>query len=624
VLRHRGPDDEGHWCDAAAGIAFGHRRLSIIDLSPAGHQPMMSCDGRYVIVFNGEIYNFQELRSELTSAGARFRGHSDTEVMLAAIAHWGLEPAVRRFAGMFAFALFDRHEHIVHLCRDRLGEKPLYYGRMGQTVLFGSELKALRAHPDWPGRVEIDRGALQLLLRFGYIASPHTIYRGIHKVQPGTLVSITRDPDQAPTAAPFWSATEASERGRREPLAETVPEMLDQLDGLLRTTIRREMVSDVPLGAFLSGGIDSSLIVALMQRQSSRPVRTFTIGFNEREYDEARYAGAVARHLGTEHTEFYVTPQEAQAVVLRLPEMFDEPLGDPSQVPTYLLSALARRHVTVSLTGDGGDELFGGYDRHGQVLKLWSWLRWVPAPMRHLTRAGISAVPAGYWDQVLRPFGGALSRQVNARVTGDRLHKLAQVIGMESPQAMFFRLLTHWPSGSVVLGGTEYVTATSSSHPTVVGDANLLDTMTTIDMSTYLPDSVLVKADRTSMAVSLESRAPFLDHNVVEFAKRIPAGYKLRDGKGKWLLRQLLNRYVPEQLVDRPKQGFGIPIDHWLRGPLKDWAGSLLQETRLRNEGYLDAKAIATKWREHLSGTRNWQALLWDVLMFEAWLEAQR
>jgi asparagine synthase (glutamine-hydrolysing) len=522
---------------------------------------------------------------------------------------------------MFAFAIFDRDQHVLHLCRDRLGEKPLYYGRVGQTVLFGSELKALRAHPEWGKRVAIDRGALRLLLRFGYIASPHTIYTGISKVQPGTIVSMVRDPAALPVIRPFWSATEATDGGPHAPLTGSVPELLEQLDGLLRSTVRRELVSDVPLGAFLSGGIDSSLIVAIMQAQSPRPVRTFTIGFNEREYDEAQHARAVARHIGTDHTEFYVTPQEAQSVVPRLPEMFDEPLGDPSQVPTYLLSALARKYVTVSLTGDGGDELFGGYDRHGQVLKLWRWLRWVPSYLRHATRFGISAVPAGYWDQMLRPFGKALSQQVNARVTGDRLHKLAQVIAVDGPQEMFFRLLTHWPTDSVVLGANEYVTPSSQRMPAT---ADLLDTMTTIDMRTYLPDSVLVKADRTSMAVSLESRAPFLDHHVVEFAKRVPTAFKVRDGKGKWLLRQLLNRYVPQHLVDRPKQGFGLPIDHWLRGALREWAGDLLQESRLKREGFLDSRAIATKWREHQAGTRNWQALLWDVLMFEAWLEAQR
>jgi asparagine synthase (glutamine-hydrolysing) len=618
ALRHRGPDDEGYWSEPATGVVLGHRRLSIIDLSPEGHQPMVSASGRYVIAYNGEIYNFLDLRRELADLGVRFRGRSDTEVMLAAVEQWGVLDAVRRFAGMFAFALYDRTERTLHLGRDRLGEKPLYHGRVGRTLVFGSELKALRAYPGWQG--EINRDALALLLRYGYIGAPHTMYRGIAKVTPGTVLSFADN--RTGVERPYWSADEVVERGLRTPLAGSDDDLLDELDVLLRRTVRREMIADVSLGAFLSGGVDSSLVVALMQAVSSRPVRTFTIGFREREYNEADHAQAVARRLGTEHTELYVTPADAQAVVPRLPLMYDEPLGDSSQIPTFLVSELARRHVTVSLSGDGGDELFGGYDRYRQGRSLWRWVRTVPRPARYAAARWLHAVPPSRWDAWLAPVGPALTRLAGLRVTGDRIHKLGDLLALDNAQALYRDLMSHWRDpAAVVLGGAEPSTplATTNGH----GSRPMMPLMMALDLVTYLPDDILVKVDRASMAISLESRAPFLDHDVVEFAWRLPPRLKVRRGRGKWALRQLLARYVPPSLSERPKMGFGVPIDHWLRGPLREWAGDLLHADRLRREGYLEPRIVQGRWAQHLEGSRNWQYSLWDILMFQAWLEAQ-
>ncbi len=622
AIRHRGPDDSGCWSDARIGLALGHRRLSVIDLSPEGHQPMTSRDGRYIIIFNGEVYNFLELRTELEASGARFRSESDTEVMLMAIQREGVVGAVRRFAGMFAFALFDRLEHRLHLVRDRLGEKPLYYGWAGDVLLFGSELKALRAHPAWRG--DIDRGALALFLRHGYVPAPYSIYSGIWKVLPGTALTFELGASRRePTYAEYWSAKEVTELGIADVWSGNATELIDELDQVLRQTVRREMIADVPLGAFLSGGVDSSLVVALMQAESARPVRTFTIGFDEPEYNEADHAKAVARHLGTDHTELYVRPREALAVVPRLPTLYDEPFGDSSQIPTFLVSQLARHHVTVSLSGDGGDELFGGYDRYLLARRVWSLLRIVPRSARRALASGIRSIAPGRWDRALRLVG--LTRRASAarRVTGDRLHKLARILSLETQEAMYLDLMSHWRDPDcMTLGGAEPTTVLTDPKrwAAVTG---LLSRMMHLDLVMYLPDDILVKVDRASMAVSLESRAPFLDHRVVEFAWRIPPRLRVRDGSGKWPLRQLLRRFLPEELVERPKMGFGVPIDHWLRGPLKDWAAALLEESRLKREGYLDPKPIRQNWVEHQNGSRNWHYPLWDVLMFQAWLETQ-
>jgi asparagine synthase (glutamine-hydrolysing) len=622
ALHHRGPDDSGHWSDAQIGLALGHCRLSIIDLSPEGHQPMESHQGRYVIAFNGEIYNFLELRADLEAHGARFRGQSDTEVMLAAIERHGIVGAVRQFAGMFAFALFDRLESRLHLVRDRLGEKPLYYGWTGNVLLFGSELKALREHPTWGA--EVDRGALALYLRHNYVPAPYSIYSGIRKVLPGTILTFDlRARRSEPAETRYWSAQEVTESGTTGVWSGNEMDLLDELDRLLRQTVRREMIADVPLGAFLSGGVDSSLVVALMQAQSERPVRTFTIGFDEPEYNEAEHAKAVAHHLGTEHTELYVRPAEALAVVPRLPTLYDEPFGDSSQIPTFLVSQLARRHVTVSLSGDGGDELFGGYDRYLLARRIWSFLRMVPVRGRRAIASAIRSVPPAKWDSALRWLGFTSRPRLARRVTGDRLHKAAHIMSLETQEAMYRDLMSHWREPSSVTRSEELPTA--FTHPAAKGALEgLLARMMYLDLITYLPDDILVKVDRASMGVSLESRAPFLDHRVVEFAWRIPPRLRVSDGRGKWPLRQLLQRYLPRKLIDRPKMGFGVPIDHWLRGPLKDWAAALLDESRLRREGYFDPQPITQKWVEHQNGSRNWQYLLWDVLMVQAWLDAQR
>ena len=622
TLVHRGPDDSGTWIDDMAGIALGHRRLAVIDLSPQGHQPMVSESGRYVIVFNGEIYNFRQLRTQLEPLGHRFRGHSDTEVILAAVEQWGLTEALKRFVGMFAFALWDRQERVLRLARDRLGEKPLYYGWVGKTFAFASELKALRALPNWNG--EVDRNALTLFLRHNYVPAPHSIYKGIRKLLPGTVLTISGEsPEELPSPVQYWSARDVAERGVVQPAMTSSVESVARLDRLLRDAIRQQMVADVPLGAFLSGGIDSSTVVSLMQAESSRPVKTFTIGFHEEGYNEAESAKAVATHLGTEHTELYVTPREAMDVIPQLPSLYDEPFADSSQIPTYLVSKLARQHVTVSLSGDGGDELFGGYNRYFMGRSIWKKIGWIPTTIRKIGSKGIVSLSPRHWNGILRPAAFLARRGIPLSNPGDKVHKLAAILAVRDPEAMYHTLVSHWENPqSVVLGGREPDTVLTDRRQW----ANLSDfteRMMYLDLVTYLPDDILVKVDRASMAVSLESRIPFLDHRVVEFAWTVPLSMKIRDGQGKWLLRQVLYKYVPPGLVERPKMGFGVPIDSWLRGPLRDWAEEYLGEDRLMREGFFNPRPIREKWSEHLSGKRDWQYYLWDVLMFQTWLESQ-
>lgn len=622
TLLHRGPDDSGVWVDAEAGIALGHRRLSIVDLSPKGHQPMHSACGRYVIAFNGEIYNYLEIRKELEGqpqeVALAWRGHSDTEVMLEAIRRWGVEKAVERFNGMFAFALWDRQERLLYLVLDRLGEKPLYYGWMGKAFLFGSELKALCAHPIF--KKEINRNALTLYLRHNYIPAPYSVYQGIYKLPPGTILTVSKSTFPSVTLVPYWSARDVAERGVADFFTGSEEEALVRLDGLLRDAIRLRMVADVPLGAFLSGGVDSSTVVALMQAQSARPVKTFTIGFNEAGYNEAVYAKEVARHLGTDHTELYIRPEEAMAVIPKLPTLYDEPFSDSSQIPTYLVSELARRHVTVSLSGDGGDELFAGYNRYFWGRGLWDKIGWIPPRLRNKMAQALAVVSPQAWDRAfnLFPF------KIKHRAPGDKLHKLAEIFGAESPEGMYTGLVSHWKNPTaIVLGASEPPThLTNRSQWADLSDFTLH--MMYLDTVTYLPDDILVKVDRASMGVSLEGRVPFLDPRVVEFAWKVPLSMKVRGGKGKWLLRQVLHRYVPQELIERPKVGFGIPIDTWLRGPLREWGESLLDERRLKIEGFFKAELIREKWVEHLSGTRNWQYYLWDILMFQVWLECNK
>lgn len=617
-LAHRGPDDAGIWVDAEAGIALGSRRLAIVDLSPAGHQPMISSCGRYVIAYNGEVYNFSDLRRELKAR--KFRGYSDTEVILEAVSEWGIETAVKKFVGMFAFALWDRQRRALHLVRDRLGIKPLYYGWAGKTFLFGSELKALRAHPDFVP--EINRDALALQMRYSCVPQPYSIYKQTYKVPPGCILNLeTKDSPTDPQLFPYWSAQEVAERGAVNPFKGSERDATEQLDTLLRKAVRVRMVADVPLGAFLSGGIDSSTVVALMQAQNGRPVKTFTIGFHDEKYNEAMCAKAVATHLGTEHTELYVTSDEALRLIPKLPGLFDEPFSDSSQIPTSLISALARRQVTVSLSGDGGDELFGGYTRYLLGRSLQRGLRWLPRGAHRRLSNLISAwEPATYnrWWAWLAPFFDQYGRPGSV---GEKMHKLAKVLSLESPEALYCHLVSHWKQPlSLIVGAREAPTCLTdpSQRARLPG---LAEVMMFFDLVTYLPDDILTKVDRASMGVSLEARVPLLDHRVVEFAARVPMSMKIRNGQGKWLLRQVLYRYVPRELIERPKMGFSLPLDDWLRGALQNWAEELLNEDRLRREGYFRPEPIRKLWAEHLSGQRNVGDYLWDVLMFQAWRE---
>ena len=624
-LRHRGPDDGGVWADHDAGVGLGHRRLSIIDLSPEGRQPMVSASGRHVLVYNGEIYNHPKIREELDRLSSpRWRGRSDTETMLEAFDAWGVRAAVGRFVGMFAFALWDRRDHALYLVRDRLGEKPLYYGWAGDMFLFGSELKALRAHPAWNG--EIDKDALALYFRHNYIPSPYSIYKGIRKLVPGTILKmgLQGPAGNDPEPESYWSAKEVAERGIAAPFSGSPTEALSRLETMLLEVIGQEMISDVPLGALLSGGIDSSTVVALMQSLSGRPVKTFTIGFHEAGYNEAVSARAVAEHLGTDHTELYVTPKEAMDVVPLLPTLYDEPFSDSSQIPTFLVSRLTRRHVTVALSGDAGDELFGGYNRYLWGRSIWRKIAWMPKGLRSSLRSAITAVPPEKWDSLFKVAGGIVRARQAPRHAGDQIHKLAELLLVKEPEELYLSLVSHWKNPCLLVPG-------AVEPPTILSDrkrwADLPDfvqRMMFLDTVTYLPDDILVKVDRASMGVSLECRVPFLDHRVVEFAWRLPLSQKIRNNQGKWLLRQLLYKYVPKALVERPKTGFGVPIDSWLRGPLREWAESLLCGNSLKNGGIIDPSPVLEKWREHLSGVHNWQYYLWDVLMFQAWLDRGR
>lgn len=621
AIAYRGPDANGHWLDANSGVALGHRRLAILDLTPAGAQPMLSQCGRYVIAFNGEVYNFAVLRDALerASMAPAWRGHSDTEVMLAAIAAWGLEAALKKFVGMFAFALWDRETHTLSLARDRLGEKPLYYGWQGETLLFGSELKALKAHPAF--RADIDRDALTLFLRHNAIPAPYSIYQGIHKLPPGTFLQVHAGQKDAHPVA-YWSARSVAEAGQRNLFHGSDAEAVTELERLLGQAVGGQMVADVPLGAFLSGGIDSTTIVALMQAQSSRPVKTFTIGFNEAGYNEAEHAHAVARHLRTEHTELYVTPQDAMDVIPHLAEIYDEPFADSSQIPTFLVSRLARQHVTVSLSGDGGDELFGGYNRYSWGRNIWHRIGWMPPALRSIAARAVHTLSPQQWDKLFQLAGPVLPGSMRVRLPGDKLHKLAGMFDAATPEEVYRRLVSIWQQpADIVINASEPPTALTNT-PAMPRLDDFTLRMMYLDLVSYLPDDILAKVDRAAMGVSLETRVPFLDHRVVEFAWQLPLSLKIRDGQGKWPLRQVLYKYVPEALVERPKMGFGVPLDAWLRGPLRDWAETLLDEARLTREGYFHPAPIREKWQEHLSGKRNWQHHLWAVLMFQAWLES--
>ncbi len=617
TLRHRGPDGHGVWTDQEAGIALGHRRLAIVDLSANGHQPMHGADGGLVATYNGEIYNFQELRTELEALGQSFMGGSDTEVMLAAFARFGIEPALRRFAGMFAIGLWDRTRRELHLVRDRLGKKPLYVTVHKGVLLFASELRALRVFPGFDPK--IDPAAVNMLLRNGWIPDHMCIWRGVFKLPPGGRLTVS-DHDLAAGGAEhllskvtvWWSLEDAARAGQTDPLPANDGELTTQLDDLLRTAVGQRMIADVPLGAFLSGGIDSATVVALMQCQASRPVRTFTIGFAEAGYDEAGHAARVARHLGTDHTTMRVTPAEARAVIPDLPSIWDEPFADESQIPTYLVARLARQHVTVALSGDGGDECFGGYRRHVMASRLGGVFG-LPRPLRLAGGAALRMLHPDAGGRLLNamPMPAAIRRAL----TGRDLEKLAALVSAGDETALYERLLS------------------LTDRPATTGDqprdtleaiaADLPGRLMYRDMSRYLPGDVLVKVDRASMAVGLEARAPLLDHRVVEFALRLPADAKVRGTVSKYLLRQVLRRYVPDALFERPKAGFNVPIGAWLAGPLRAWAEDVFATSRAANDGILDHARVEGIWRAHLAGRRDHGNELWAILMFQAWHAAQ-
>ncbi|MBF0158653.1 MAG: asparagine synthase (glutamine-hydrolyzing) [Magnetococcales bacterium] len=605
ALASRGPDDHGVWSDPAAGVALGHRRLSILDLSPAGHQPMLSRNGRFVIVYNGEIFNFQDIRAELLHQGVSCRSQCDTEVLLEGCALWGVEQTVRRCIGMFALALWDRRERSLTLVRDRIGIKPLYWGRQGNQILFASQPRSFLAHSGWQAR--IDRSALAAFLNQGCVPNPLSIYQDMYQLRPGHILVVKATGAQWEVR--YWDLPALVSATPR--LTGTVEEAEAALESLLHDAIQRRMVADVPLGAFLSGGIDSSLVTALMQAHSARPVRSFSIGFHEQAYNEAHHAKAIAQHLGTEHTELYVDARQALDLVPQLPEIYDEPFADVSQIPTYLLCRLTRQHVTVALSGDGGDELFAGYTRYLMAQRLEQLFRYSQSWMRDSAAALLRLLPPSLWDRAAM----LLPQQRRPTLLGDKLHKLAHLLALPDVKLVYPQLLSFWPLATELV--PECGRPQSSDFPSSRTDG--IEQMQLLDLMTYLPDDILVKVDRASMAVGLEARVPLLDHRLVELAWRLPLSMKISQGQGKWLLRRILYRHVPQALIDRPKMGFGVPIGDWLRGPLRDWAETLLSESALNEGQLLHAAPIRQRWQQHLSGRRNWQYALWAVLMFQSW-----
>ena len=631
-LAHRGPDAEGYWTEGA--VALGHRRLSILDLSDAGAQPMRSESGRYVIVFNGEIYNHLNMRRDLAVDGAApdWRGHSDTETLLAGITHWGLDETLQRAKGMFTLALWDRSEKRLSLARDRMGEKPLYWGWAGQALVFGSELKALRAHPDCPR--DVCRDALAQYLRFMYVPAPRSIHPGLYKLEPGTILTVDGAPPSTPPEEPirpgghhgsisirrYWDLNAEIEAGAQNQI-EDEGDAVAALGEVLGKAAQREMISDVPLGAFLSGGVDSSAIVALMQAQSERPVQTFTIGFDEAAFDETPYAAAVAHHLGTEHTKLHVTDADARDVIPLLPDLYDEPFADSSQIPTYLVCRAARQHVTVALSGDGGDELFGGYNRYIRGPGLWKRLSKVPKPLRQVSGYAAQALPEKTWELI----GGAYNRlrpgSAGISGLGTKDHRLGERLRLtDSLDDLHRNMASTWIEPETVMAGNVSEPPSHLDDPLpAFGADDPAMRMMLQDMRSYMPDDILCKVDRAAMGVSLETRTPFLDPDVIALAARLPMAMKIRDGQGKWALRQVLYQHVPREMIERPKVGFAIPIGIWLRGPLRDWAEELLSPERLAKDGFFDPEIIRQTWAEHPSGRRDWSARIWTILMFQAW-----
>lgn len=616
ALAHRGPDAAGIYSDRELGLALGHRRLSILDLSEAGCQPMTSRSGRYVIVYNGEVYNFRELRQELQCLRPlNYLGASDTEVILHAVDAWGVHAAVARFIGMFAFALWDRKETKLHLVRDRVGIKPLYFGRVQGDSVFASELKSFRQIPGFDNA--LDTRAIALFMQRNCIPAPYSIYQGIQKVAPGTVMTVCAD--HTTTQRQFWSPEAVIESALANPFGGTPEEGIDELESLIADSVRMRMVADVPVGAFLSGGIDSSTVAALMQKQSSQRVRTFSIGSTDPQYNEAPHAKVVADHLGTEHRELYITPEMVLNLVPRMPVIYDEPFADASQIPTCLVSELTSHHVSVSLSGDGGDELFAGYNRHVWGKRVLDFNRRTPKMVQSAIKSSLTALSPDTWDSIARWVSPLLPNSLKHRTPGYKLQKLAGLIGLRDVATLHSQMMTHWNSEAIM---TNMPSDSTALLRTSTADLETTNLLLLLDLVTYLPDDILTKVDRASMAVSLEARVPLLDHRIIEFAWRLPLKWKLADGRSKWILRQVLARYVAPALTDRPKTGFGFPLANWLRGPLRPWAEALLTEHALSVHGFFDTALIRKYWGEHLRGRRSLEYQLWDVLMFQAWYQA--
>jgi len=623
MLKHRGPDSEGIWFDESVGVGLAHRRLAILDTSEKGHQPMLSHSGRLVIAYNGEIYNFEMLKKSLSNKNIKWRGHSDTEVILESFEEWGVERSVEKFIGMFAFALWDRKEQTLHLYRDRLGIKPLYYTKNFNTLLFGSELKSLKTHPGFSN--EINRDVLDLYFRFNYIPDPFSIYKDVYKLSPGHYIKIKIDEFQNSSFTPiphaYWQAKKQTENSHNDIFTGTEDEAIDELNLLLRDAVEARMISDVPLGAFMSGGLDSTTIVGIMQDLSNRPIKTFTIGFGEENLNEAVQAKKVAEHLNTDHTEMYVTPDIAMSIIPKLSEIYDEPFADFSQIPTFLISELTRNHVTVSLSGDGGDELFHGYKLYHTGIEMWKKIGWMPGWLQSSMAQVIRGINVNTWDKYLYKLS-PLSTEYGSRGSfGDKILKLSDILPFHTPEQLYLNLLSHWKKRDklVVDGIAQTTVYEDESQWPIYNDFSLR--MMYFDLISYLPSDILTKLDRASMAVGLEARVPILDHRVVEFAWSLPLSVKVKNGIYKWILHQVNHKYIPPKLMDYKKMGFTIPLDRWLRVEIKEWVEEQINETRLKQEGFLNYAPIKQKWEEHLSGTRNWQFQLWSVLMFQAWLE---
>ena len=625
AIFHRGPDSNNIWQDQNSGIVFGHQRLSIIDLSIAGNQPMISNSGRFILTYNGEIYNHLEIRRDLKkiNSNIKWKSNTDTETLLEALEFWGIEKTLSKINGMFAFGIWDKKTRSLILARDRIGEKPLYFGWQGKgdnkVFLFGSELKALKAHPEFSG--EIYRDAIALQLRHNCIPDPYSIYKDIYKLLPGHYLQLKENDlkkNLLPTPKAYWSLTESAIYGNSNQLTLGETDIQRELEKYLKDSVKQQMISDVPLGAFLSGGIDSSTIVALMQSQSNHPIKTFTIGFSENNFNEAEYAKKIAKHLGTDHTELYVSSKAAMEVIPKLPTIYDEPFSDSSQIPTFLVSQLAKQHVKVALSGDGGDELFCGYNRYILTNNRSKKFNLIPSSVRKILAYGIKSISPNNWNELFKLIPG-LKQYDNY---GHKMHKGASALEAKTLSNLYYILCSQWQNPTeTVINSKEPGTLLTNFKPELKGLNNQQEMMA-LDLITYLPNDILVKVDRAAMASSLETRVPFLNHKLIEYVWKIPHSLKLKNGDAKWILKQILNQYVPKNLTERPKMGFGVPLGSWLRGPLKDWAENLLNEKRLIQEGYFNPKLIRAKWSEHLSNKKNWQHDLWNILMFQAWIDA--